>query len=161
MELTAFLGRLHPLILHLPIGFLMLGFIMEWATRNSLFKTLEPAVIFALFWGMISAIFAALFGYWLSLEGGYDEVLLSQHQNLGILTAVLSVVVFGLKSYQSGKIQSGVPDYVCHFDGCDDGRRAFGRQPDAWRRFFVSKRSNSRWRYGWSGFKQFGFAVGV
>lgn len=100
-----FLGRLHPVVLHLPIGFLVLAFLMEWSSRRSLFKSLEPAVRFALFFGMITAILSAVFGYWLSLEGGYDENLLVKHQNLGFLTAGLSVLVYGLKTFQNGKFQ--------------------------------------------------------
>ena len=88
-----FLGRLHILVLHLPIGFLILAFLMELATRRSA-PALRPAVGFSLFWGMVSAVAAAAFGYLLSLDGGYDEELLSWHKWLGFATAGLSVALY-------------------------------------------------------------------
>ena len=43
---------------------------------------------------MVSAILAGFTGYWLSLEGGYEEDLLEKHKWLGIGVGVLSVVVW-------------------------------------------------------------------
>ncbi len=90
-----FLGRLHILALHLPIGFLILSFLLELAARRSS-PALRPAVGFSLFWGMVSAVVAAGLGYLLSLNGSYDADLLGWHQWLGISTAGLSVVLYFL-----------------------------------------------------------------
>ena len=87
------LGRLHILVLHLPIGFLIMAFLMELATRRKA-PSLHPAVGFSLFWGMVSAVVAAGLGYLLSLDGTYDEELLSWHKWLGITTAGLSVALY-------------------------------------------------------------------
>lgn len=86
-------GRFHILVLHLPIGFLVLAFLMEIASRLSA-SSLRPAVGFSLLWGMVSAVFAAIFGYLLSLEGGYETPLLDWHKWLGIATAGLSIVLY-------------------------------------------------------------------
>jgi uncharacterized membrane protein len=90
-----FLGRLHILALHLPIGFLILSFLLELAARHSS-PALRPAVGFSLFWGMVSAVVAAGLGYLLSLDGNYDSDLLGWHKWLGIGTAGLSVVLYFL-----------------------------------------------------------------
>ncbi len=90
-----FLGRLHILALHLPIGFLVLAFFMELAARRSA-TALRPAVGFSLFWGMVSAVVAAGLGYLLSLDGSYDADLLDWHKWLGIGTAGLSVALYFL-----------------------------------------------------------------
>ncbi len=87
-----FIGRLHPLLLHLPIGFLTIAFLMQLAKREAL----KPAIGFTLKWGMIAAIISSASGYFLSQEGGYDENLLFWHKWLGIGTAVLSAVIFYL-----------------------------------------------------------------
>ncbi len=94
------LGRLHILALHLPIGFLILAFLMELAAGRSA-PALRPAVGFALFWGMVSAVLAAAFGYLLSLDGSYDESLLNWHKWLGFGTAGLSVVLYFLHKNQA------------------------------------------------------------
>lgn len=100
MESFFFFGRLHPLILHLPIGFLLLAFLMEWRDRKSDNKVFAPAVGFALLLGMLSALAAAISGFILSREGAYDEGLLSKHQWLGIGVALVSVGVYVLHQRQ-------------------------------------------------------------
>jgi uncharacterized membrane protein len=100
MELiTTFLGRFHPLLVHLPIGILMLAFIFEMLSWWEKFKELRAAVQPALLLGALSAVLAALTGYFLSLEGGYDDRVLALHQNLGIATALFSVALYLVRGY--------------------------------------------------------------
>ncbi len=89
-------GRLHPLLLHLPIGFLILAFAMEWWNRKKKETNFQAAIGFALKLGMWTAILSALSGFLLSRNGDYSENLLFWHQWLGILTAVLSIIIYGL-----------------------------------------------------------------
>ena len=96
MEITQFFGRLHPIVLHLPIGILAIAFLMEWMGRKEKYATLLPAVGFAIKVGMVSAILAAISGYLLSWEGGYNETLLWRHKWLGIGTATVSIIVYFL-----------------------------------------------------------------
>jgi len=103
MEIIQFIGRLHPLILHLPIGILLIAFLMEWMSRKEKYNSFTPAVGFAIQVGMWSAIFAAISGYLLSWEGAYDEVILTRHKYLGIATAVISVVVYFLHQRKKSK----------------------------------------------------------
>jgi uncharacterized membrane protein/mono/diheme cytochrome c family protein len=97
MEFLTFIGRLHPLVLHLPIGILGLAFLMEWLSKREKYQSLQAAVGFSLWAGMWSAILAAATGYLLSREGGYEANTLIRHQWLGIATAVSAVVVFFLQ----------------------------------------------------------------
>jgi predicted CXXCH cytochrome family protein len=105
MESFFFFGRLHPLVLHLPIGFLLLAFLMEWRDRKNEQKIFAPAVGFALLLGMLSAIAAAISGFILSREGAYEESLLSKHQWLGIAVALVSVGVYVLHQRQSQSVK--------------------------------------------------------
>jgi len=98
--LLSFLGRLHPVILHLPIGFLLLAFMMEVHARWQKNSTFKPAISFSLFWGMIGSILAASSGYLLSLQGGYEENLLNNHKWLGIAVAVFSFFIYYLQKNQ-------------------------------------------------------------
>ena len=101
MDLTLFLGRFHPLLVHLPIGFLILAFIMEVASKKEKFKSLEAAIPFTLLLGAISASGAALLGYLLSYSGGYDENTLWWHQYLGIGVSVFSFICYFIKKQAS------------------------------------------------------------
>ena len=94
MDLSAFLGHLHPLIVHLPIGFLILAVVFEFLSLAKRYEALKRAVPFVLFLGFISASIAALFGYLLAQSSGYDLEILSDHQLYGILLAVVSGILF-------------------------------------------------------------------
>jgi uncharacterized membrane protein len=93
-ELLLFFGRFHPLLVHLPIGFLLVAFLMEGFALAKRFAALRQATGFVLFLAAGSSVLAALFGYFLSLSGGYDEDLLAKHQWLGLGVAALSVVAY-------------------------------------------------------------------
>ncbi len=96
-EWLLFFGHFHPLVLHLPIGFLALAFLFEFLPHFKRFEHLSVATEFTLLLGMLSAVVAAAFGYFLSLDGGYGGDLLSFHQWFGISMAVFSVILYGLK----------------------------------------------------------------
>ncbi|GAB4423724.1 MAG: hypothetical protein OHK0039_40450 [Bacteroidia bacterium] len=92
-----FWGRFHPLLLHLPIGFLVLAMMMEVFGRIGAFAPLRQASGFALGWGGLLALVTAALGWMLSLEGGYEATALAWHQWTGIATAVLAVLAYLLR----------------------------------------------------------------
>lgn len=96
-NLTAFFGRFHPVLVHLPIGILLLAFLFEILSKTKKYGKLRVAVRPCLFYGMISAILAVGSGYYLSLEGGYDTALLNQHKWMGFLTAGLAFLIYLFK----------------------------------------------------------------
>ena len=81
-NITPFLGRFHPLIVHLPIGILMMAAILQLiAIKSTKFKNLlDPAISITLFWGGLSSIGAVSIGWLLSLQGGYDTDTLFWHK---------------------------------------------------------------------------------
>lgn len=103
-DLVLFFGRFHPLILHLPIGFLAIAFLLEILSRFERFHSYQPAVAPVLLLGAATAVVAASLGYMLAQGGGYNEDLLTLHQWLGIGVAVASVLSFVLlQQARSGK----------------------------------------------------------
>lgn len=95
-DIVLFFGRFHPLILHLPIGFLAIAFLLELLSRFERFRSYRPAVEPALLLGAGSAVVAAGLGYMLAQGGGYNEDLLDLHQWLGIGVAIASVLSYFL-----------------------------------------------------------------
>jgi len=87
------LGRFHPVLVHLPIGILLIAAFFQLLAWKPAFTFLQPAIPFIVFWGMIGAVFSCITGYMLSLSGDYDEQLVSRHQWMGIITAVVSLVL--------------------------------------------------------------------
>jgi len=94
--MTEFLGRFHVVLVHLPIGILLLACVFHWLERKPKFSSLHPATGIAFMIGMISAILAAITGYLLSRSGDYDESLVDVHQWFGISTAIVSIVMYYL-----------------------------------------------------------------
>lgn len=99
-NLIVFLGRFHPLVVHLPIGILLLAGLMELISYKSkaYSRALKPAVSFTLFWGGISSLGAIAIGWLLSLQGAYDDNTLFWHKWLGIALTILSFFAWILKS---------------------------------------------------------------
>ncbi|WP_418603169.1 FN3 associated domain-containing protein [Hwangdonia sp.] len=96
------LGRFHPLILHLPIGALLLTFFLDVMGR--LRKNYPKTTIkYALGFSSFFSILACILGYFLSLEGGYSEDVLDVHFWTGITSAVLITMLF-LLADKKGKL---------------------------------------------------------
>ncbi|MGC4037529.1 MAG: hypothetical protein QM764_16325 [Chitinophagaceae bacterium] len=94
LSIIDLIGHLHPLVVHLPIGILLLACFFQWLTISNRFVFLQPAVPVMLFWGMLSAIGSCISGYVLSQSGDYDADLVSQHQWMGIIVAVASLILY-------------------------------------------------------------------
>lgn len=97
MQIIPFLGSFHPVLVHLPIGILLVALLLEWLSRKPKYAAVEDAVPIVFFVAALSAIFACMTGYWLSMSGEYDEVTLDRHKWMGIFTALLSSLAYILK----------------------------------------------------------------
>ncbi len=104
-DIIQFFGRFHPLVVHLPIGFLLLAIIMEFAIRFPRFAHLRSSLGFIWLSGASSGVVALAFGYLLSLGGGYSENTLLWHQWSGILLTLLSFLCYTGRS-NSSKLQN-------------------------------------------------------
>lgn len=102
-DFVLFLGRFHPLILHLPIGFLVMATILEGASRLKRFDEYDKATELVLLLGSGSATIAALLGFMLAQAGGYGEQLLMIHQWSGVGVAVASSGAYLLKRYNKNR----------------------------------------------------------
>lgn len=92
------LGRFHPLLVHLPIGILLLAVVLQWLSGMARFSNLRPALQLTLLLGLISALASCISGYFLSLAGDYDIDLVERHQWMGILTAMVTGIWYWLES---------------------------------------------------------------
>ncbi|MEM9142461.1 MAG: c-type cytochrome domain-containing protein [Bacteroidota bacterium] len=92
-----FLGRFHPLVVHLPIGFLILAVILGVTSKFESSKSAGLLLDLTLWLGALSAALACILGYMLSLEGGYDTDTVFLHQWGGIALAILA---FALLAYR-------------------------------------------------------------
>ena len=86
-DYALFLGRFHPLVVHLPIGFLLLAVVLEvWPGDR-----VRPAIRVAWVLGALSAVAAAVAGWLLASGGGYGGNTLFWHRWAGVAVAALAV----------------------------------------------------------------------
>jgi len=97
-EWSSFFGHFHPVVVHLPIGMLVIAFMLEVLAIKQHTTQWNKAIAFILLWGCISAIASALLGWLLSLSGGYNEHTLFLHQWAGISLAVIAGFSWYLKT---------------------------------------------------------------
>ena len=93
-DLITFIGRFHPLWVHLPIGFLMIAVLLKVYVVLVKKTELQEAVSFALFLGAVSALIAAVLGFLLSQSGGYEGKLLDVHLVAGWITVALAGIAW-------------------------------------------------------------------
>jgi uncharacterized membrane protein len=93
-DLVLFLGRFHPVLVHLPIGGLVLLGILEVLAKVPRFKgaAQNNRVIIALV--AAASITTAVLGWMLSQAGGYDPQLLPWHKWTGIAVAAICTVAW-------------------------------------------------------------------
>ena len=89
-DIVLFLGRFHPLVVHLPIGFLFFAFVLEVFSRWKKNPVLTSGIPLALFLGALSGTVACILGYMLSLSGDYEESALDTHFWFGIATTAIA-----------------------------------------------------------------------
>jgi uncharacterized membrane protein/mono/diheme cytochrome c family protein len=93
-----FLGHLHPVFVHLPIGFLALAYVIQYLFKSNTEKS--RLIDFVLVAGIVSSLLAAFFGWMLSLSGGYEENLLDWHRYTAIAVCVVSIALLAYKKYK-------------------------------------------------------------
>ncbi len=94
LTVTEFLGHLHPVLVHLPIGILLLACLFLWLSRKEKYSHFQSSIPFILLLGAISACATCVTGYVLSGSGEYDEDLVQLHQWMGISVAVFSTAIY-------------------------------------------------------------------
>jgi len=94
-DTVLFFGHLHPLLVHLPIGLVVVVAFLELVARSTRFRNANANVGFILALTVPAAAAAAICGLLLSEAGGYQDKLLQWHKWSGLATA-LSCAVAGI-----------------------------------------------------------------
>ncbi len=102
MNFSELIGRLHPVLVHLPIGILLLAALFYFLSKKEKFAVLQPAIRIALFWGVLSAAASCISGLLLSRSGDYDEQLVNTHKWFGIAVAFVSLLAYLFHSWENG-----------------------------------------------------------
>tara|TARA_Y100000741_G_C18232427_1_gene550344 strand:+ start:136 stop:1533 length:1398 start_codon:yes stop_codon:yes gene_type:complete len=87
-----FIGRFHPIIIHLPIGFIIIGLLIE---VNSLkFQSPNKILKFIFLWASITCFFSVLTGFLQYQNEGFLWESIQNHFISGIITLLLSIAFY-------------------------------------------------------------------
>lgn len=89
------IGRLHPMVLHLPIGFFVMAVVVLILKDQFKAKQFQRTLQLTFTLTSLSLVITALAGIILSREGGYDTKILDGHLNSGVLLSIISAVISG------------------------------------------------------------------
>ena len=92
LSLTEFIGRFHPVLVHLPIGILLVGILLQWLSAFSRYNITTEVIRIVLLIGTLTAILSCITGFLLSGSGDYEEGLVSWHMWMGIGVAFTSLL---------------------------------------------------------------------
>jgi uncharacterized membrane protein len=95
-EFLDFLGSLHPLIVHLPIGIVLLTIAIDVFMRNKN-NSVHRVITMGWFFSFFSGLLAALFGWFLGDNGYYFESQIYIHRWSGIAFVSLSFIIWLLR----------------------------------------------------------------
>ncbi len=107
-----FLGHLHPVAVHFPVGLILFAAILELFTVKNFNSKLRPGINLLVIAGVISAVVAAILGLLLARNGDYGKNILAIHQWTGIATACLgALALFFLLRLRKNKQLSLIKAY--------------------------------------------------
>ena len=97
-SILTLIGRFHPIIIHLPIGFIIIGLLIELNRKK--FKEAKNILKFIFSWGTISCVLSIISGYFQYLQEGLLWQSIDGHFYAGIITLLL---IFGFYQYLKDK----------------------------------------------------------
>lgn len=99
-NITELGGRMHPVVVHLPIGILLLVCLYYIFTGTEKRQSQHSFISVALLAGMLTAVAACISGWLLSRSGDYDQASVAPHQWVGIVTAVIAIACYMIHRLQ-------------------------------------------------------------
>ncbi len=85
------IGHFHPLLVHLPIGILLLAILFELLPTWKSYRSLKRSIATILSVGAVTAILSCITGYLLSQSGDYDSDIVGWHQWIAIILTIYSL----------------------------------------------------------------------
>lgn len=98
-KFSSFIGHLHPLLVHLPIGTLFFVFVLSLLSSEKR-ELLKLSFSYGILASAISALAACVAGYLLAQSGEYDADLVMKHQWTGIATCILCFAAYFITHYR-------------------------------------------------------------
>ncbi|MXY07495.1 MAG: hypothetical protein F4Y61_02465 [Rhodothermaceae bacterium] len=99
-DFSLFLGRFHPVVVHLPIGILVVAILLECLSARPAWRgRYDTGILALLYIGVWSSILAVIFGLYLAQGGGYSASQLAWHKRMGILVVLFASLAYLYKAW--------------------------------------------------------------
>lgn len=108
-SLFALFGRLHIVVLHLPIAWLLLVPLLEYIARRQQSRNMTNMAGLVLFLAAVSAVVTATLGFFLAAADGYAGALVKNHMWFGLTTASATVAALLLREFRKTR---ALPKYA-------------------------------------------------
>tara|TARA_A100001015_G_scaffold71405_2_gene79107 strand:- start:1975 stop:3327 length:1353 start_codon:yes stop_codon:yes gene_type:complete len=95
-EIFEFLGSLHPLLVHLPIGFILLTFLVDIFIKKKN-NAVKGVITLGWFFSFLSGAIATLFGWFLGSNNYYFESQIDIHKWSGIAFVGIAFIIWLLR----------------------------------------------------------------
>jgi len=112
-DFSQFVGRFHPLAVHLPIALVLLVALLECAGLFQSRKHLQAGAGFVLGLATASAVAAAFLGWMLGRSGGYEGALVTRHMWGGISLAAVLIVCCSIRAWNTKLYGAALFATVC------------------------------------------------
>ncbi|KPM48674.1 c-type cytochrome domain-containing protein [Jiulongibacter sediminis] len=89
-----FIAQFHPLLVHLPIGFLLIGLVFFLLHKKGVEGISDKTIRWILLFSFLASLFSSISGYLLADGGGYDSELVNKHRNGGISLILLTGLLY-------------------------------------------------------------------
>ncbi|HZZ74508.1 MAG TPA: c-type cytochrome domain-containing protein, partial [Puia sp.] len=94
LSILEFVGHFHPVLVHLPIGILLIALFLQWLSSRDSYRSYASVVPVVLLIGVVSAFLSCITGWLLSLSDDYDQTLVGWHMWMGISVAFVSLLLY-------------------------------------------------------------------
>ena len=99
LQYLEFIGRFHPLLVHLPIGILVFAYFLLVLQR--FYKiNLEKTIKIGFLSGAIFSFFSSVTGWFLSKSGDYEKIIVTNHQWAGICTTAFAFFTYFFRNHR-------------------------------------------------------------
>jgi uncharacterized membrane protein len=113
IQLGIQLGHLHPLFVHLPIGIIMLAFLIEVYGSFIAKKSFDEVIEFTLLVAGATALLSLGTGWLLGEESGYDEDALFLHRWMAVAFTITTILLYLVKrSKRNGMNKTYIPLFL-------------------------------------------------
>lgn len=107
-DVVRFLGRFHPLVVHLPIGIITLGVVLQVISSRAKFEKIKPALPIIWLLAFLSASISVVLGIMHASGEDFEENALSFHTWSGILLTFITLIYY-VSAHTN--IRSGKPSF--------------------------------------------------